>query len=129
VASAEALTPPGFLDAIVAADGDGTVRTAVIDVVRNYDWPPGFAGRALRTRFITEWHGREDLLADPATNAVEQARYWRGFYAGDTEETGVFMSEAVGLIQDAPPAALVIERMVMDAERLLGNAGGFVVGR
>jgi nitronate monooxygenase len=129
MASAEALTPPGFLDAIVAADGDGTVKTAVIDVVRKYDWPPGFAGRALRTRFVTEWQGREDVLADPATQVAENERYWRAFHAGDVEETGVFVSEAAGLIRDAPPAARVIERIVMDAERLLGNAGGFVVSR
>jgi nitronate monooxygenase len=129
MASAEALTPPGFLNAIMAADGDGTVKTSVIDVVRSYDWPPGFAGRALRTRFVAEWHGREDLLTDPATKAAEYERYWRAFRAGDSEESGVFMGEAVGLIRDAPPVAQVIARIIADAERLLGNAGGFVTGR
>ncbi len=127
MASAEALTPPGFLPAILAADGDGTIRTSVIDVVRDYDWPPGFAGRALRNRFVAEWHGREAALAEPATRATQGERYWRAFHAGDTEETGIFVGEAVGLIHDAPPAAQVIARIVLEAEQRLGGAGGFVV--
>ena len=127
MASAEALTPPGFLPAILAADGDGTIRTSVIDVVRDYDWPPGFAGRALRNRFVAEWHGREAALAEPATRATQGERYWRAFHAGNTEETGIFVGEAVGLIHDSPPAAQVIERIVLEAEQRLGGAGGFVV--
>ena len=47
VASSEALTPSGFHDAIIAADGDATVKTSVIDLVRNYHWPDEFSGRAL----------------------------------------------------------------------------------
>jgi len=126
MASAEALTPPGFLDAILAADGDATVKTKVIDVVRSYDWPSGISGRALNTRFVAEWQGRENALAEPATRAAEAERYWRAFRAGEAEGTGVFMGEAVGLIHDAPPAARVIARIVGDAEHLLSNAGGFV---
>jgi nitronate monooxygenase len=126
MASAEALTPPGFLDAILAADGDATVKTNVIDVVRGYDWPPGFSGRALNTRFVAKWQGRDRVLAKPATKAAEAERYWRGFRAGDAAETGVFVGEAVGLICDAPPAAQVIERMAAEAEQRLSNAAGFV---
>ncbi|GAC1328509.1 MAG: nitronate monooxygenase [Beijerinckiaceae bacterium] len=129
MASAEALTPPGFVDAILAADGDGTIKTSVIDLVRKFDWPADFGGRALRTRFVTDWHGREAALAEPATHAAQNERFWRAFRAGEAEETGVFMGEAVGLIRDAPPAARVIERIVAEAERLLGSASGFVAAR
>jgi nitronate monooxygenase len=62
------LTPHGFHDAIVAADGDATVKTGVIDLVRNYHWPSEFSGRALRNGFVAKWHGREDALIDAAIN-------------------------------------------------------------
>ena len=35
-----------------------------------------FTGRALKNRFVAEWHGREAALADPAVNRVENERYW-----------------------------------------------------
>ena len=57
------------------------VRTAVIDIVRKYDWP-GFDGRALRNRFVNAWHGCEGELAEAATNAVENERYWSAARSG-----------------------------------------------
>jgi len=122
VASAEAATPPGFHDAIVAADGDATIKTTVIDIVRNYDWPdPEFSGRALKNRFVDSWHGRESVLAETAINAVENKSYWHAFRSGDANNTGVFMGEAAGLIRDVRPADRILEEMVMQAERLLGE--------
>jgi nitronate monooxygenase len=126
MASAEALTPPGFLEAILAADGDATVKTHVPDIVRNYKWPAGIIGRALSTRFVADWQGREDALAEPPTQAAEAERYWRGFRSGNAAETGIFMGEAVGLIHDAPPAGHVIARIAAEAERLLSKARDFI---
>lgn len=126
MASREASTPPGLRDAIVAADGDATVKTRVLDVVRDYLWPPGFSGRALRTRFVTDWLGREETLAEPTVRAAQAERYWRAFRAGDSAETGVFVGEAVGLIEDAPPVAEIIARTVGEAEALLATASRFV---
>lgn len=127
--SAEALIPAEFRDAIVAADGDSTVKTHVIDAVRDIDWPAGFSGRALKTRLVTEWHGREASLADPLTMASESERYWRAFRAGDVENTGVFVGEAAGLIHDIAPARDILERMVAEAETLLGKRAGSYVRR
>ena len=76
VASTVALTPHGFHDAIVAADGDATAKTSVIDLVRNYHWPDEFSGRALRNGFVTRWHGHESALTDSAIIAAETERYW-----------------------------------------------------
>lgn len=129
VASTEALAPAGFHAAIVAADGDATVKTSVIDVVRNYRWPAEFLGRALRTRFVADWHGREGSLAEPATTATESERYWQAFRAGDTDNTGVFVGEAAGLIRDVQPAGRIIASMVDQAERLLAGAASRLVGR
>lgn len=123
VASSEAATPPGFLPAIVEADGDATVKTTVIDIVRNYDWPDEFAVRALRNRFVTAWHGQESRLAETAINAVEQERYWNAFRSGDAENAGVLIGEAAGLIREVLPAARILEDMVAEAERLIAKGG------
>src|SRR3954471_10101605 len=127
VASSEALTPPGFHDAIIAADGDATVKTSVIDLVRNYHWPDAFSGRALRNGFVTRWHGREAALTDAATAGSETERYWAAFTSGDADNAGVFMGEAAGLIHDIAPAGQIIEEMVAEAHGLLRNAGQFAV--
>ena len=126
VASSEALTPQGFHDAIIAADGDATIKTSVIDLVRNYHWPGDFSGRALKNSFVSEWHGRESALTDSSSNASETERYWTAFTSGDADNAGVFMGEAVGLIHDVQPAAQIIEEMVAQAHGLLRNAGLFV---
>ena len=123
VASFEAATPPGFLPAIAAADGDSTIKTTVIDIVRNYQWPGEFRIRALRNRFVAAWHGREGKLAETATNAIEQERYLRAFRTGDVENAGVVIGEAAGLIREARPAGHILEDMVAEAERLLANGG------
>jgi nitronate monooxygenase len=127
VASSEALTPLGFHDAIIAADGDATVKTRVIDLVRNYHWPDEFSGRALRNDFVTRWHGHEDALTDAAANGSETERYWTAFTSGDADNAGVFMGEAVGLIHDVRPAAHIIEQMVAQAHGRLRHAGKFVL--
>lgn len=128
VASSEALTPQGFHDAILAADGDATLKTRVIDLVRNYPWPDEFSGRALKNDFVTKWHGRENALTDPSIIASETERYWAAFSAGDADNAGVFMGEAAGLIHDIAPAAEIVERMVAQAHGLLRNAGKLAVG-
>ena len=127
VASFEALTPHGFHDAIIAADGDATIKTSVIDLVRNYHWPDAFSGRALRNNFVTKWHGREAALTDAATTGSETDRYWTAFTSGDADNAGVFMGEAAGLIHDIAPAAEIIEEMVAEAHGLLRQAGQFAV--
>lgn len=127
VASSEALTPLGFHDAIVAADGDATIKTSVIDLVRNYHWPSDFSGRALNNGFVAKWHGHEDALTDPSTIASETERYWTAFTSGDAYNAGVFMGEAVGLIHDIRPAGQIIEQMVAQAHELLRHAGRFVL--
>ena len=125
-ACAEALVPSSFQAAALAADGDSTIRTTVIDTARRFDWPKPFTGRAIKTRFVMEWHGREAALAEPATRQREEARYWEAFHAGDVDNTGVWIGEAVGLIRDITSAGEILRRMVREAEELLGRAPGAI---
>jgi nitronate monooxygenase len=129
VASSEAATPKGFQPAIIAADGDSTVKTTVIDIVRNYDWPAEFRARAIKNRFVTTRQGREDSLKEVAANADETSRYWTAFNAGDAENAGVLIGEAAGLIEEGQTAERVLDDMVVQAETLLRNGAQRVIAR
>ncbi|MFT6226687.1 MAG: nitronate monooxygenase, partial [Paracoccaceae bacterium] len=59
-ASAEALVPPAMQQAAIAATGDDTLRTRVVDRVRGLRWPGGFTIRVLKNDFTDRWHGAED---------------------------------------------------------------------
>ncbi|RZU02463.1 NAD(P)H-dependent flavin oxidoreductase [Rivibacter subsaxonicus] len=123
-ASSEALVAPSLQAAAVAADGDSTVRTTVPDVARRYHWPGSFTARAIRSRFVDDWHGRESVLAEPGTLEREEARYWQGFHAGDPDNTCMLAGEAVGLMHDVAPAGDIVQRMTREAQALLARAAG-----
>jgi len=122
-ASEEALVKPGHHQAILETDGDGTLRTTLPDIARQIPWPKGFTARIRRNAFTEKWQGREVELA--ANIAEEGPRYRQAFADGDPEKTGVWFGEAAGLIRSIEPAALIIERMMSEAEALLkGRVGG-----
>jgi nitronate monooxygenase len=121
-ASREALVKEGHHRAILATNGDGTLRTRVPDIVRQLPWPEGFTARIRRNAFTERWHGREDELRGAA--AVEGPRYLRAFQAGDPNDTAVWFGEAAGLVHSIDPAALIIERIVAEAlEQIRERAG------
>lgn len=129
-ASEEANVHPGFHAAVLAADGDSTVRTTLVDIVREYDWPAPYTARVLkRGNFLERWNGREADLA--AATADELPKWSRAWDEGDVDNTSVFISEAVGLIRSIEPVAVIIERIVAEAEariragcKTLGDATG-----
>jgi len=120
-ASEEALVPKSFQAAAVAAQGDDTIRTTVVDVARKIDWPQPFTARVMKTRFTTQWHGRETELAQPAVVEREMERYLDAARRGDADNTGVFVGEAVALIRDIQPAGVILRQIVAEAEELLGR--------
>ncbi|HET8745806.1 MAG TPA: nitronate monooxygenase [Ramlibacter sp.] len=119
-ASHEALVKEGHQRALLATDGDGTLRTRIPDIVRQLPWPEGFTARIRRNAFTAKWHGREAALAEAA--AVEGPRYRQAAEAGDAEQTAVWFGEAAGLIHAIEPAAQIIERMVSQARERLDSA-------
>lgn len=118
----EALVKPRHHEAIIEADGDGTLRTRVADIARQIPWPRGFTARIRRNAFTNRWHGREDELERSV--AVEGPRYRQAFMDGDPENTGVWFGEAAGLIDSVQPAAVIVERMVAAAALQLERHGG-----
>lgn len=123
-ASEEALVASGPHDAAVAATGDATLQTSTIDIVRRKDWPADYRIRVIRNTFVERWHGNEDALR--AAVDAEEAGYLAAFASGDTDNAGVIVGEAVGLIRDIRPAADLVAEIVADAEERLAAAGGFI---
>ena len=118
-ASAEALGHAGAKARIVQASGDNTRRTSVFDVVRGYDWPEEFSGRALHNDFMARWHGREAELA--AALDREQPHYREAVEAGDFSTGLIFAGECVDLIGDLPSAGEIVTRMAAEAESALAS--------
>jgi len=125
IASDESEAPDGFRQAILRADGDSTVKSNSVDVVRKRYWPnPEFVVRVLRNSFVTKWHGNEHELEKVID--VESLRFWSAFEAGDADNSGVLMGEVSGIIHDVTPAAKIIETMVALACQLLGAHSPFI---
>jgi nitronate monooxygenase len=112
-ASKEALVHANHHKAIVAADGDGTLRTSLPDIARRLGWPQGFTARIERNAFTARWQGREAELEAAAD--VEAPAYAKAFQAGDADNAAVWFGEVAGLIHDIPPASAIISRMVEEA--------------
>jgi nitronate monooxygenase len=118
-ASREANVSPGMHSAALAATGDETIRSQVMDLARKLDWPTRYTARVLRNAFIARWHGNEAELAKVAD--VEAAKYRQAWAAGDAEASNTFVGEAAGLINDIEPAADIIARMVSGAEARIAS--------
>ncbi len=120
IAATESEAPEGFRQAIIRADGDATLKSNSVDVVRKRYWPNAeFVVRVLKNDFVAAWHGRERELEKSID--VEFERFWDAFRAGDADNSGVLMGEVSGIIQDAPPAAEIIKKMIAQASALLGR--------
>ena len=117
-ASAESLASSGAVAAALQAHGDDTVRSSVFDVLRRKSWPPEFDFRALRNRLHREWESRVDELR--AAPEAARADYEAGVAAQDFDRAHVTVGEAVGLLRDAPSAAVLIARITRQAEALIG---------
>lgn len=124
-ASSESPVHPRHHEVIIEATGDDTVRTSVVDIARQIEWPRGITARVRRNAFTQRWHGHENELQQNAT--IEAPRYRQAFADGDPENTGVWFGEAAGLISAIEPASVIIERMVTEAADLLIGHANVVV--
>ncbi|MDP2618682.1 MAG: nitronate monooxygenase [Hyphomicrobiales bacterium] len=123
-ASREALVHPNLQATAIAADGDATIRTSQIDKLRGLTWPPEFTARVLSNDFA------ESCLAAQASAPLPEdaaGRYFAAMETGDPSQAAIYVGEAIGLIDDVPPAAALIERVAREAAELLGiRAPAFV---
>ena len=126
IACKESEAPEGFRQAIIAADGNSTIKSRSVDLARKRYWPnPEFVVRVLKNRFVDRWHGRKSELEKSIE--VEHEQFWSAFNAGDASNSGVLMGEVSGIVHDAPPAAQIVERMITQACERLGQSSRYVV--
>jgi nitronate monooxygenase len=116
-ASAESLAHPAAKARVAAAEGDETIRTATVDVVRGIPWPREFTARVMRNDFVTRWHGAEAELA--AARPREMPRYQAAAAVGDFATACIFGGEAMGVFDAVLPAGEIVSRMVAEAEDAL----------
>ena len=114
-ASEEALVHPNMLAAAVAAGGDDTIRSRVMDIARHLDWPERYTARVLKNAFTERWHGDVDGLL--ALAETEAARWKAAWQSGDVAVANTFVGEAAAMIDGIEPAGALVERMVAEAER------------
>jgi nitronate monooxygenase len=112
-ATPEALGHEGLKAEITRRSGDDTVRTSFFDEARGYDWPAGYAGRAIRNELLAKWgdapkHARAHRHRLQAANA-----------AGDAGQAMIWAGEGIDLIDDVRPAAEVVHMMVAQAQAVL----------
>ncbi|PJG54398.1 2-nitropropane dioxygenase [Bradyrhizobium forestalis] len=101
------------------AGSNDTVRGVIFDWSRSLFWPAPFTARSLVNDHIRNWTGREIELMQRASEVAKD--YAAAKAAGNFEVAAVFAGEAVGLIHDIPPAAEIVERIVVEAEQLLAG--------
>lgn len=109
IACDESLAAPAAKQRVVAANGDSTLRTTVFDVVRGYDWPARFTGRALKNAFSAAWHGNEAALKGQLER--ERTRYLAAAERRDYDTAVIFAGEAVDLVDEILPAAKLVDRL------------------
>ena len=130
LATPEAPFSAAAKQAICAASEADTVCSTVPDLVSNPRWTQiGALARALKTRAVLEWQGREAelrALGEDERKALA-ARWAAARTDGRIEETSVLAGEDSGLIHEVLPAAEVVRRTVTEAEALLGRMGGFLL--
>lgn len=125
-ASVESLMHERAQARIVASRAEDTARTGVFDTVRGFAWPEPFTGRALRNRFLDQWHNRKSSLV--ATLETEVPAYQRAVQEGDFDTAVVFAGECVDMIHAVEPAADLVRRIGAEAETRLCNGGAMVSG-
>ncbi len=123
-ASVEALGHDEAKQRIVHAQGDQTKRTSVFDIIRGYDWPQGFTGRALRNQFLEQWHGSEEALTGIAE--AERAAFWAAASTGDYKMAMVWAGEAVDMISTIESAGVLVQHISAHAETQLRLADGLL---
>jgi nitronate monooxygenase len=115
-ATSEALAVPEVAKAIVDGRGDDTERSRVLDIARGAPWPERYTARTLRNAFLDRWRGRE---AELERDNDAKADYRAAAERGDLSAVPVWVSEAIDLITDVPPAVDLVALIAADAEDTL----------
>ncbi|MGB7287361.1 MAG: nitronate monooxygenase, partial [Salaquimonas sp.] len=116
-ASRESLAHPNMLKAAIKSDGDNTIRSSVMDIAREIDWPKRYTARVLKNGFTDKWHNDQQALIEEGKIEADK---WRAAWAeGNTDIANTFVGEVTGIIHNIRPAGEILEEMVSDAAKLI----------
>jgi NAD(P)H-dependent flavin oxidoreductase YrpB (nitropropane dioxygenase family) len=118
LATPEAPLPDAYKQAICRSDGHDTLLTELHDVITGQVWPGAFA-RVLRTPFVQEWLGREGEVRQRRAELLQRIR--RAREQGDVANGSLLIGQDAGLIDRVEPAGDIVQRLVHEAEDLLGR--------
>lgn len=113
-------------EAVLAATSDDTVQTRLYDLIAERPFPAGNPDRMLRNAFIDRWSGRESEI--PAHREALQAEVAAGHERADLAVAGVSAGVSAGLIASARPAGEIVREIVQEAETLLRERPGMLLG-
>lgn len=123
-ATHESLAHPSVKKRLISGEGDATIRTQVFDIVRGYDWPVPYTGRALTNDFLESWHGRENELLGSID--AEAKTFKKALMAADTDIMMVWSGECIDLIRELGDAADIVSSIGKQAEDLLNSGPALV---
>jgi nitronate monooxygenase len=140
LAATECNAHPVYVDKILAASEEDTVRTTLF----GHEWPNA-PHRALRTTFVEQWlsneqRGSEQRADEPIIGEVTLGgnrvplRRFGGIppardTVGDVESMDFLAGQAVGLVQEIKPAGEIIREVAAQAEDILAGRLPTITGR
>jgi len=119
-ASSEALVHPNMWDQAVAATGDDTIRSSVMDIARRLRWPARYTARVLKNAFTERWH--DDIEGLNAVAKQESGKWIEAWASGDTTIANTFVGEVAGLIDSTKPAGQIMSEIVSEAQTRLAKS-------
>lgn len=102
---------------VVEAGTDDTLLTHAYDLVSGAPFPADIGDRVLRNEFTQVWHGLDAEITAHREELGEQVR--QATVEGDARTAPVRAGNASGLISAIEPAAVILHRLIADAERIL----------
>jgi len=116
-ATEEAMVHPNMHRAALETSGDQTIRSSVMDIARNLNWPNRYTAHVLKNGFTDRWSDDIEGLLEQAES--ESAKWISAWVAGDTNVANTFVGEVVGLVNSIEPAGALLHDIVAQAEKLL----------
>ncbi|MGR8946528.1 MAG: NAD(P)H-dependent flavin oxidoreductase [Gammaproteobacteria bacterium] len=116
-ASKESLVADKAKQMAVLASGDGTIRSSIFDVLREYNWPQPYNLRTLKNDLSNRYE--HDMAALHRNKAREIQRFNIARQEENYQQAPVIVGEAVDLICDIPPAGKVVRRIADEAEQAI----------
>ena len=110
---------------LTRASGDNNLRSGVFDLIREFDWPAGYSGRALANDFTIRWHCNEEKLT--SHRGFEREQFWTAMREGDASTAVVFAGEGVDLVSGIKPTGEVVLEISEGAEAILRDPPNFVL--